>query len=295
MPLDVVEAAVSAIGKVFYYKLSLKALLRRSGVSSGWFERYASETKYAIARNVFGDLELRGENGRKVAIRIVQELCAIRKPADDNVDMAAALSALNQLRTLSEQARIEDAREEVHRKSRQTMQAQRLEAITLHDRALKECYTKYQTLLIETDLQKRGYALQGLLKELFLAHDIHYTASFKASSDQIDGAFRYDSFDYLVETKWTQAEASLAVLDTFKAKVDRRLTSTRGLFLSMASFNPKVVANFESSTGRNVILMSGEDLALVLEQRISLTDALDLKTTQAAQKGRLFASLREHI
>jgi hypothetical protein len=294
LPLDVVEAAVSAIGKVFYYKSSLKALLRRSGVSSGWFERYASETKYAIARNVFGDLELR-ENGRKVAIRIVQELCAIRKPADDNVDIAEALSALSQLRTLSQQARIEDAREEIKRESRQAEQTHRIEAITLHERLLEQCYKKYQTLLSETNLQKRGYALQDLLKDLFLAHEIDYTPPFRAVSEEIDGAFRYASFDYLVETKWTRAEASLAALDIFKAKVDRRLTSTRGLFLSIASYDPNVVASFEGSADRNVILMSGEDLALILEGRVLLTDALDLKTSRAARKGRLFVSLRDHI
>jgi|SRR5580700_1105189 hypothetical protein len=294
LPLDVVEAAVSAIGKVFYYKSSLKALLRRAGVSNGWFERYSADTKYAIARHVFGDLELRGESGRKVAIRIIQELCAIRKPADDLVDKAAALSALSELRTLSHQARIEDAREEVSREKRQAEQTKRVEAITRHERVLVQCYAKYQTLLAETDFQKRGYALEELFKELFLAHEIHYTPSFKAVSEQIDGAFRFASFDYLVETKWTRSEASLAALDTFKAKVDRRLASTRGLFLSIASFDAGVVASFESGAGRNVILMSGEDLALILEGRVSLTDALDLKTTQAAQKGRLFVPLRDH-
>lgn len=295
LPIDVVEAAVSAIGKTFYYKSSLKALLRRSGVADGWFERYAAETKYAIARHIFGELETRGAEGRAVAVRIIQQLCSIRKPPDDNVDRAAALAALEELRRLSHGARIDDAREQIEREKRISTEKSRIETLSLRERALRQCYEQYQTLIREADAQSRGYALEQHLKDLFLAHEIHYTPPFRGTSEQIDGAFKHAAFDYLVETKWTRAEASLAVLDTFKAKVDRKLTSTRGLFFSIASFDDDVVAAFESSSGRNVILMSGEDLALILEGRFSLTDALDLKTTLAAQKGRLFVPLRDHI
>lgn len=138
-----------------------------------------------------------------------------------------------------------------------------------------------------------GYALEELLRDLFNAHEVAYRPSFRAEAQQTDGAFKFDSFDYLVESKWTRDETTLAVLDSFKAKVARKLTSTRGLFISISGFSEQVIAEFEKGSERNVILMSGEDLVLILEGRFSLTDALELKTSRAAHEGSVFVPLRE--
>jgi hypothetical protein len=154
LPGDVIEAAVSAIGKVFYYKSSLKALLRRCGVSAAWFDRYAHETKYVIARNVFGDLELRGKDGREVALRIVQELCAIRKPPTDNVDVQAAKVALDELRSLASSALLENAKQILQREKRQLDDKQRVADISLRERKLQACHENFIKLLKEPDTQK---------------------------------------------------------------------------------------------------------------------------------------------
>jgi hypothetical protein len=124
---------------------------------------------------------------------------------------------------------------------------------------------------------------------------MEYTPSYRGEREQIDGAFRHSAFHYLVEVKWERGEATLAALDTFKAKVDRKLSSTRGLFLSISGFHDEVIVQFQANATRNVVLMSGEDLTLILEGRLSMQDALDLKTNMAAQKGSLFVALREHV
>lgn len=294
VPIDVIEAAVSAIGTVFHYKAPLAQLLRRSGVSAGWFHRYEHESKYKIARHVFADLETRGLQGKQVAIRIIQQLCAIREISDDKVDKRSALEAIARLRTLSRQAQIETARETIEREKRAADHAQTLEAYTFRERELSECKAEFYALLSESDTQKRGYALEKLLKKLFRLHDLEFRPSYKTEMEQIDGAFVYSSFDYLAEARWRREQATLAALDVFRAKVSRKLESTRGLFVSINGFDPSVVEEFEKGK-RNVILMDGEDLTLVLEGRISLTDALDLKTRQAAQNGVLFARLRDHV
>jgi hypothetical protein len=44
---------------------------------------------------------------------------------------------------------------------------------------------------------------------------------------------------------------------------------------------------------KRLILVDGQDMALVFESQMSLTDALDLKVAKAAQEGRIFFPLAE--
>ncbi len=45
----------------------------------------------------------------------------------------------------------------------------------------------------------------------------------------------------------------------------------------------------------NLVLMDGQDLALILEGRISLREALRTKLDRAAQQGILFYPLGQHV
>ena len=74
-----------------------------------------------------------------------------------------------------------------------------------------------------------------------------------------------------------------------KAKIE----STRGLFLSVPGFRDEVVT--EAVTLSNLILMDGQELALILEGRVSLVEGLQIKLDNAAQKGLLYYSLATHL
>lgn len=53
--------------------------------------------------------------------------------------------------------------------------------------------------LISADHQQRGYILERLLAELFELFDLDPRASFRVTGEQIDGAFTFDSTNYLFE------------------------------------------------------------------------------------------------
>jgi len=71
--------------------------------------------------------------------------------------------------------------------------------------------------------------------------------------------------------------------------------STRGLFVFVAGFRQEVVLQFTQGATSNIILMDGQDLALILEGHVSLTDALDLKIQKAAQEGTIYFPLAERF
>ena len=73
-----------------------------------------------------------------------------------------------------------------------------------------------------------------------------------------------------------------------KAKIE----STRGLLLSIPGFRHQVVA--EAKGLSNLLLMDGQELAVILEARVSLIEGLRSKLDRAAQNGDLYYSLARH-
>lgn len=60
-------------------------------------------------------------------------------------------------------------------------------------------------------------------------------------------------------------------------------------------FRQEVVVEFTRGTTSNIVLFDGQDLALVLEGHVSLTDALTLKIEKAAQEGMIFLPLGQRF
>lgn len=153
--------------------------------------------------------------------------------------------------------------------------------------------TFYSWADLRDDPQARGYGLEDLLAELFEIHEIAYRRPYRTATEQIDGHFSFQGFDYLVEARWRSERPTEAELGAFKTKVDKKLTSTRGLFVSVPGFREEVILEFTRGMSSNIVLMDGQDLALVLEGHVSLTDALDRKVQKAAQEGIIFLPLAQ--
>ncbi len=143
--------------------------------------------------------------------------------------------------------------------------------------------------------QARGYSLEGLLSELFAVNEISYRPSYRTETEQIDGYFHFKGFDYLVEARWRKGPPTESDLAALKTKVDKKITSTRGLFVSIVGFRREVVMEFTRGVSSNMILMDGSDIGLILEGHVSLVDALDLKIEKAAQEGIIYFPLAQRF
>ncbi|MGW8812582.1 hypothetical protein [Gordonia terrae] len=138
--------------------------------------------------------------------------------------------------------------------------------------------------------QQRGYALERLLKDLFELFDLDTKGSFRIVGEQIDCAFTHDSTEYVMEAKWQRELASSSDLHGFSGKIGSKLDNTLGLFVSMSGFQPTAIAAY--SHRRSVmILMTGADLAAVLEGRFDLGELLTRKRQHAARTGEVLADV----
>lgn len=292
IPFEVMEATIQCFGRCFHYKDNVAAFMRTAGVPRPLIEKYKHEAKFLWARHVLSDLG-ESEDGQLIQRRIVTELCKLRDLPDREVaDRNAGLDALRRLKSAASEndlvARQAKADAEgVRRRAEEKLKVQAERASKLE--GLKK---RFYDGIMSSDRQGAGYSLEDLLKDLFALSEIDYRKSFRTETQQIDGHFRLDAFDYLVEAKWRKDQPPEQEILAFKGKIDGKLESTRGLFVSVQGFRAEVVAALDGRGG-NVILFDGEDLTHILEGRIDFREALQVKITKAAQEGRVFVMLRD--
>ncbi len=293
VPFQIREAVVSVCGKAFWLKDPFRAFLLSCGVPAPLYDRYAEESKFKIARHILAELDGIGEEGHLVQRRIVTEMCKLRKVPDDNVpDRDAALQALRWLKQLAVDQKLFAEEQQTTAEARGAEARRKQAALAARAQKMEQLRSAFNSMATSReDPQSRGYGLEDLLAELFEAHEITYRRPYRTPTEQIDGHFEFKGFDYLVEARWRSAPPAEADLAAFKTKVDKKLTSTRGVFVSIVGFHPEVVLEFTRGVSSNIVLLDGSDLSLVLEGHVSLGDALDLKIQKAAQEGIIYFPL----
>ena len=296
LPFQIREAIVKALGKAFHYKDPFRAFLLSCGVPHTTYDRYGDEPKFKIARHILADLDGTPE-GYPVLQSLVTELCKFRKLPDEEVpDRDGAFKALRRLKELAISQKIvveeQESAAEVRAQEAKRKQAAHVARAAKMERLLHS----YNAMVSASkDPQARGYGLEDLLGELFGAYEMAYRPPYRTSVEQIDGHFSYKGFDYLVEARWREGPPPQGELAAFKAKVDKKLQSTRGVFISIVGFRQEVVLEFTRGASSNIILLDGQDLALILEGHVSLVDGLDRKIHKAAQEGIIYYPLSQRF
>jgi hypothetical protein len=290
------QALVQACGTVFYYKGGLVELFASAGVPRPDVQRYVDQElpKFQIARYVLEDLDKRGATGHRVQAQIVDAMLGLDGAADDGADNAAARKALEALRQAAGRTAPSTASQQqtaavAARKQRETLQRRAAEHQAEKVRALNEAFVALAGM---EDKQERGYAFERFLGDLFKASDLDYRGSYRVGAQQIDGAFKHGGRDFLVEARWREAPPATNDLYTFAGKVASKLQGTLGLFITMVPPRAEVLTDLAKSS-RSVLVMDGTDLALILEGRLTLPEALEFKRRRAAHEGILFSSLAE--
>lgn len=292
LPYEITQAMIQCFGKCFHYKDKMEAFLRAAGVPTDIAQRHRNEYKFVWARKTLVDLD-GSESGMEIQRRILTELCKLRNvPDEDAPDRNAALEALRNLKGLAVQhdLYVEEAKQAGTQRQQLAKERERVQA----ERAAKldDLKRQFSDALVNPNRQQVGYFLEGLLRELFSLYGVEYRKPYKTETEQIDGHIWFEGFDYLVEARWRKDQPGVQEIGGFKAKVDSKLESTRGIFIAVQGIRPEVVQQFQGR-GNNLIFWDGMDLIEVLEGRVDLRDAMKFKIEKAAQEGKAFVPLRE--
>ena len=292
LPYDIMEAMIQCFGRCFHYKDRMAAFLNNCDVPRPLAVKYREEFKFTWARKLLTELG-EADSGYVLQRKILTALCRLRNVPDDKVpDRAAALDALRILKDLAVQHDLV-ARDEMDKNIAKKHLAEEQNRVVQERAGKLEALRKsFNSAVVSLNRQAAGYSLEDVLRDLFALFEIEYRKPFRTVTQQIDGHFSFQGFDYLVEAKWRQEQPVEQELGAFKHKIDGKLESTRGFFVSIPGFREEVIAQF-NGRGANLILMDGHDLIHILEGRIDLRDALRRKVEKAAQEGIVFTPVYE--
>lgn len=299
VPTSVTRAAVAVCRDALHWRDDLRGIFLAAGLPRQVYERYdqLGMSKAKIARAIFDDLYEQGAAGHAVQRKIIEELCQMKKPHSDAPDKKAGTEALAELKRLAKEQKVLVDTEQAAVTARRAAEKRRLQVLQERQLTLGELRTDFIELSRQKageSLQRRGYDLEKLLARLFRSYDLDYRPSYRLPREQIDGSFHFRGFTYLVEAKWRSKFPDLGDLLDFKGKIDGKIDSTRGVFISMAGFDPQVLDHFvRNSRGsrNNVIMFTGQDISQLFEGRIGLVDALTKKVDAAEQEGQALSEL----
>lgn len=292
------EAVITVCGQAFHYKDTLRPVFINAGVPEPLFDglrRQDGKSKYTICREILAELDRHGTRGHQVQHAIATQLLAIRAPLPD-ADQTMGKQALERLRALAQHEKMPSATEEselVARRKRRANREATLKANAEQKAKLADRFSALSRAASGQTRQQRGYSFERFLRDLFASEEIIYRSSYRvANVEQIDGAFKLDSRDYLVEARWRQEPPALNDLCPFIYKVDTKVNGTRGLYITQLAPRPEVIAQLTQLT-KSVLIMDGQDIAVILQGLITLRQALEIKADKAAHEGRLFYPLSQ--
>ncbi len=141
--------------------------------------------------------------------------------------------------------------------------------------------------------QSRGFAFEKYLRDFFETNGLHPRGSFKIVGEQIDGSFILHNEVYLLEAKWTNKPVDKANLVVFNEKVSSKSGFTRGLYISYSGYSEEALTTFAIGRTVNIVLMTVQELAIVLSQKKDFTEYLWNKVRALAEEGDFNKSIFE--
>jgi len=286
IPLDIRETLQECILAVFWPKKKIAQFLQDAGCPADLIDAGPDRPRYAIVCDVFSGLSARADRGYAVFQTMIDQLStwSFFDPyyfdTLAKLDKAEAEQAIERLRKA-----VEKRNAAVVNRRAAAKHAQKQQARTTDLRALNQAFAQmYGTSLTP---QARGKLFEGFLRELFQRQSIKMGDSFRLVGEEIDGTFKFEGENYIVEAKWQDSGASTNQLYGFAYKVDGKMHG-RGLFISVNGFSHEGLRAIVHGKLIKTILMDGQDLSHILEERISLEALLDYKIRAAQTRGDVY-------
>lgn len=293
---QVADAVLHALVASFHYKEDIASFLVRCGVPGDKVHAHQftrnGPPKYVSARALIDELASDPLTGTPILAELIQGLLAedlefprLRKLEEGTEKVAKARQAIAALKDL---VGLELSDERRRRAKTHEIEKGRQEAALIRQRAemLKELRRRFMAMFEATEHQRRGKDFEALLHSLFDLFDLSPRGSFRPAGEEIDGSIVHESAHILVEAKWENAPIETAPIAVFRQKVEDKLKTTLGLYISMSGFSENAIQKAGGGGARSMILMEGTELLPVFEGQIDLRDLLARKIRRAHETGQ---------
>lgn len=290
------EKMVELSGACFWYWAGFYSFLDSCGVSKALQRKYpqGSYNKYTMMRAILTELDQSGST--ETINSIASGFYRLKGPLDpDQLDSKKAKHLLAEFKEVIGDDPIEIEIQKREQKKARATHEKFIADRRAHNDRLSKLNTEFLELTSKSELtpQQRGFKLEELFFELLHLSELEHKKPYRTpNQEQIDGHFKYEKFDYLVEVKWTQDLTKQPDLSVFDGKIRGKAQSTRGFFISANGFDSTAVQKYSGDSPR-IILMTGEDLALVLSGQVLFYDVLQAKVDAIVRLGNILLPARK--
>lgn len=287
VPLDIRNVMHDCILAIFWPKKQIVEFLLSVGCPANFLPSADTQlSRHEIVLDAFSRLSTRPDRGYPVFQTMIDRL------SNWSYFDPYYFVKLAKLDSSDAQKKIEQLRSAIQKRNATTERRRAASSESAHQRdkaqdlnALTTAFSRlYGTGLAP---QARGRLFETFLRELFNRQSIQMRDHFRLIGEEIDGTFKFEGENYVVEAKWQEASVATSQLYHFAMKVDGKMHG-RGLFISVNGFSNEAIRAIVHGKHIQTMLMDGQDVSHVLEQRISLEDMLDYKIRAAQTRGEVY-------
>lgn len=287
-----VQLAYEAALKSFWRKESLRKFLRQAHVAESHLATWSSEeSKREFLDRTFAALQ-RTDKGKAVIGEMATFLAEqstfpdLRNWEDSAVKIQDASKAVAELKALiarqTEEVRSEREREEAKARVREEREiAQRQRA------SISQLMQRLDDLAPQMGTAPGGYAFQDWFYDFLVFSEVEHRRPYNTGGRQIDGSITVDGTTYLVELKFTAAQAGGPDIDIFRGKVESKADNTMGLFLSMAGYS-SVAIKEASGKKSTLLLLDASHMYLILTGGMQCLEVIRRIRRHASQTGEAY-------
>jgi hypothetical protein len=289
----VLSATTEALAACFHYKNDLASFLASCGVPADLLVRHqlsqGGPPKRIALRAIIAELTHSPLIGTPILHTAIDALLGedldfprLARLEDGSEKVRFARAAIARLRDVSNG---ELAKDREATKRTFAIEHARKEASDVQRRneMLKDLHDKFTTMFVSKDEQRRGRDFDLLLRDLFEYFDLASRRPYRPSGEEVDGAIVLDGLHLMVEAKWLKAPVETSDIAVFRQKIEDKLKTTIGVFVSMSGFSTNAVD--KARNARSMILIDGSEVMPVLEGQVDLVELLRRKLRRAHETG----------
>lgn len=271
-PQDLMELLIDTVPLLCRSKVGVLQFLRGAGVPSdmlvdltGRVQQKDGISKYEIVRTTLGRLNEKGEERtalrarREIVKRVVEWEDFSTCWPDDLLKAKGLIGEVRRLVDVVDSFKRMNLEREAERTQRQAIKDKELGEIQRRQAELATIKEDFYRLFSETDPQRRGKALEGVLNRLFEHAGILIREAFTVAgvdgvkvAEQIDGLVEIDAILYLVEMKWWSEPIGAPELQKLIAKSILRGRNVRCIFVSYSGYAATAVSTARDALGPGI-------------------------------------------
>lgn len=275
--------------KSFWRKETLRKFLRNCHISESHLATWtAEESKRDFLDRTFTSLQ-RTDKGKEVigemALALAEQTTFpdLRTWEDSEIKIAAAKLAVAELASLIKQQNEKVRNEREIEAARAKARAEKA-AVQRGRMDLGKLQQRVADLHPTMGTAPGGYAFQDWFYDLIDFAEIENRRPYVTAGRQIDGSVTLDGTTYLVELKFTEAQAGAPDIDIFRSKIESKADNTMGLFVSMAGYS-SVAIDGASGKKTTMLLLDASHIYMVLTGGMSLAEVIRRVRRHASQTG----------